>query len=378
MSKKLLSVALALIFVLSTFAVSAFAVGGTGYEAKDATYKQTWELAAKEDTANPGTWYVDVILTADYAVGAIQFTVNNTNPTGAKLTNVAPGAALVAAYGADVQANLETGAVAIIPNPAEDATPGLTLNKGVIATLTYTVTAGATLSIDGTDAKTATNPGGGLIAVRMSDGLLTTGDMIYGQIVDTAAATADVGSVSAPADLALTSAGATDGVIIDSNKTFGGAYAGVVYGFTQLSNTTFRNSDYLDDSLTATNNGTLSYTVSTAGSGYGTTATVEVLNSDGSSTGKVYVIVIFGDVNKDGRINTNDTKACKAAVDDDTLAPENSVVRMAANCQNAGTAKNMHNLNVNDTKAIKGHVDGTELSQSALATKHNTYNDFYQ
>ncbi len=331
MSKKILSVALALIFVISTFAVSAFAVGGTGYEAEDATYKQTWALAAKEDTANPGTWYVDVILTADYAVGAIQFTVNNSNPSGAKLTSVEPGAALDVDYGADVQANLETGAVAIIPNPAEDATPGLTLNAGVIATLTYTVTAGATLSIDGTDAKTATNPGGGLIAVRMSDGLLTTGDMIYGQIVDTTAATADVGSVSATPVLKGVNTG-----YVDADRKY-------VYGVPA--------GDDANDYFTV-ENGSFEIT----GTFTGAVLTVK----DGASNAvDTYTLIIFGDVDGSGDIALADYGAVKNASLGATI--DNAAYAFAADIDGSG------DIALADYGAVKNASLGGEITVNPYA-----------
>jgi hypothetical protein len=283
MSKKILSVALALIFVLSTFAVSAFAVGGTGYEAKDATYKQTWALEAT-DNGN-GTWTVDVKLTATapeketYAVGAIQFTVLNSNPAGAVLTSVEPGAALVEDYGADIQANLAKGTVAIIPNPAEDATTGLDLSKGgVIATLTYTVSAGATLSIDGNDAKTKSNPGGGLIAVRMSDNTLTTGDMIYGQIVDTTAATANLGSVAATPELKGVETG-----YVDADRKY-------VYGVPAGENAT---------AFFTVENGSFEIT------GTFTGAVLTVKDAAGTAV-DTYTLIIFGDVNGDGAVTAAD------------------------------------------------------------------------
>ena len=89
MSKKILSVALALIFVISTFAFSAFAISGVTYEDEGAGYTQTWALEATDN--GDGTWTVDVLLTADYYVGAIQFVALNSNPAGAVLTNVEAG-----------------------------------------------------------------------------------------------------------------------------------------------------------------------------------------------------------------------------------------------------------------------------------------------
>lgn len=376
MSKKILSVALALIFVISTFAVSAFAISGVTYEEEGAGYTQTWALEATDN--GDGTWTVDVLLTADYYVGAIQFAVLNSNPAGAVLTNVEAGADLTEDYGADVQANLETGLVAIIPNPAEDASLGLDLDAGVVATLTYEVTAGATISIDGNDAKTKAKPDGKLIAVRMSEDVLTTGNMVYGQIVDATAATADLGSVAAePADLAKT-AGAEAGIVIDTNKTFGGLYDGAVYGFSKgASATVFRTVAYLQAAFEATNNGTLEF--NKYSNAYGTGATITVKNSDGS-VAKVYVVVIFGDVDCNGTINVNDAALVKNAVNGSATIAENSIQRMAANCQPVNNATVMHNLAINDASYIKNYIgtSSVKFSPATLASYQYKFNVNYQ
>lgn len=388
MSKKIISVVLALVFVLTTFAVSAFAVGSIGYEEEGSTYTQTWALSEPVDNGD-GTWTVNVSLTANYCVGAISFVVTNTDPTNAVLTSVEKGDALT--YEANIQFNATSGLVAIIPEPATDAEKGPDLtNGGVIATLTYTLADGAAAEIAIENApKTADAPGGDLIAVRLSDDNLTTATMIYGQsVVDaTGAAVTDasitpvtIGAATvAEAELVLTDTGSSAGVIIDTNKTFGGAYAGVVYGFTQAATATFRSTTYLTNNLTATNGGTLTFARSIGTAGYGTGTTITVMNADGSETGKVYVVVIFGDVNADGFVNANDTTAIKNAVSSAANAPANSVKRMAANVQAIKNGTMLHTLNANDTTAMKNHVSGSaKIDPTVLATYQYTYNNFYQ
>ena len=74
MSKKLLSVVLALCLAVSCFALGASAIGGYAYEAEEdvANYAQTWALDEPVDNGN-GTYSVNVRLTANYKVGPIQF-----------------------------------------------------------------------------------------------------------------------------------------------------------------------------------------------------------------------------------------------------------------------------------------------------------------
>lgn len=288
MSKKILSVVLALVFVLSTFAVSAFA-GNTVYE-DNADNKQIWAL---EETDNKdGTWTVAVKLTANYGVGAIQFQIHSSTPAGATLTKVEAGEVLVANedYGADIRPNLETGVVLIVPNPVEDATPTLDLTAGgVIAKLTYTVTTGTTLSIKAEDAKNKEKPGGSLIAVRMSDGVLASGDFVYGQQVDVAEATAVLGTVAADPVLS-----GKDGGVVDTAK-------GYVYGVPAGD----------DANLYFTvENGSFEMSANENGVKNGTGAVLTVKNTAGE-VAATYTLIIFGDVNGDGAVTGADSAEIK-------------------------------------------------------------------
>lgn len=374
MSKKILSVVLALVFVLTTFAVSAFAVGASGYEEDAAAYTQTWALGEPVDNGN-GTWTVDVSLTANYYVGAISFVVTNTAPTNAVLTSVTKGAALT--YEANIQMNATTGLVAIIPEPLTDADLGADLTAGgVIAQLTYTLADGASADLAIENApKTATNPGGELIAVRLSDNNLTTGKMIYGQTVTSVGETRTLGAVSAPADLAK-KAGAEAGIIIDTAHTLNGAYKGIVYGFTQAANNTFMNTNYLNNNLEASNGGTLEFSRSIGKTGYGTGTVITVKNADGTEAAK-YVVVVFGDVDCNGLINVNDIKATLSGYNDASLYGDYSVQRVAANCQNATVDRLMYMVNINDVKAVLKHYNGTWLDQAALAARMQKNTAYY-
>ncbi len=384
MSKKILSVVLALVFILSTFAVSAFAIEGTRgeYEADKELYHQTWALENDGDEDGDGLWKVSVKLTTDYKVGAIQFVVNNPNDN-VKLTDVAlvvdNDNGITEDYGAVIDANKDTGKVVIVPYPVNGA-EAVVLTDAVIAELTYSVPEGesATLTIDADEAKTDAKPEGTLIALRMADEYLETGDMIYGQNVNADAATTTLGD--AAAELVLTSVGTTNGVVIDTHKTFGGKFTGVVYGFKQIANNTFKNQNFLYGSdtlsnLTATNGGSLKITKTSGGFGTGTT--VEVLNSDGTSTGKVFVVVIFGDVNGDGLMNATDSGNIYNSISGKYTFVSDSVEALAANCH--ATNKTLaHRINANDALAVYNHVAGTKIDAAALAKTHNGYNDNYQ
>lgn len=264
------------------------------------------------------------------------------------------------------------------------ATVADTLSNTTLITFTVTALADvegdAVVVVPATAIKNASNANGKLYFGCSTEGTTVSGVAELVSNIDTTAATQTIaiGATMLPADLALTDAGSTAGVIIDTNKTFGGAYAGVVYGFTQAATTTFRNTTYLTNNLQVTNEGTMEFSRSIGTAGYGTGTVITVKNAD-DTVAKTYVVVIFGDVNGDGLINVNDTKAVKAAVTDATQAPTNSVKRMAANCQNIANATMLHTLNVNDTKAVRLHVAGTtKLDPVSLAAKQYAANSFYQ
>ena len=440
MSKKVLSIVLALALALSCFAVSAFAMGQLGYEEEDSTFAQAWSLSEAVEGADG--WYVEVSLTADYAVGAMQFALefSDANTT---IADVIPGDALLGEYNADIAFDT-TGAsniVAIIPNPEEDAAAAVDASEGIVVCTVYFADGAAGTVQIADDAKSATNPGGTLFAARMADGILAD-DAIIGQAATIETPARNIGEVAAPqytvsfdanggsgaiadvvmeagdyvlpectfaapagtefkawsvngteyapgetiavsddtvvkavwvnlpAELVLTATGSSKGVIIDNAHTFGGAYAGVVYG---ISATTYKTKANITNHVEASNGGSIVVKASdgktTASGNYGTGSTIEVLNADGTSTGKVYVFVVFGDVDGNGLINTVDGSLVISAMADASVAPNNSVKRMAGNCQMVTAAAMMHTLNTNDAKAIINHVGGTKIDQVAFATK---------
>ena len=251
------------------------------------------------------------------------------------------------------------------------------------ALITFTVTAladvegDALVVVPATALKTTSNANGKLYFGCSTEGTTVAGVPELVSNIDTTAATATIaiGETMLPADLALTDAGSTAGVIIDKNKTFGGAYAGVVYGF---SGTTFTATTYLTDALQATNGGSFTIARKTGvRSGYGTGTTLTVLNADGSATGLVYVVVIFGDIDGNGRIQTADVTAVKAAVSSTATIADNSPEKLAANCVVGRSGALMHTVQTNDVTATKGAVT-TALDAAALAAKHASFNTNYQ
>lgn len=384
-TRKILSLVLALAMIVSTFAVSAFAAAS--YESEeDVTakkYNQTWALSEPVDNGDD-TYTVDVNLTTDYATGAIQFVLTNTAAASVTYDSIALGDAIPADYNAEISAFEKVNddgtskvTVMIIPTTYDVSSITAEAIDGVIAQVTYTLVSGsATIALDN-NPSSATNPAGTLIAGRASDGNLVTSDMITGQVVaiTEGAESVVIGNAALPSDLAK-KATAEAGIIIDTAHTFGGQYAGVVFGFTQKAANTFMNTTYLTTNLEATNGGTLTFSRSIGKTGYGTGTVITVTGLDGAT--KQYVVVIFGDADGNGLTNTNDVTTVSKIVNKTSTCDNNSVQRMASNCQNVNNATMMHTLNTNDVTAVSKHVNGTKVDQAALASRMSTNATFYK
>ena len=306
MSKKLLSVILALALALSCFAVSAFALGDIGYEGDEdaAYYTQAWALGEPEVDGD-GNYVVDVTLDANYYVGPIQFKVIKTVSTGSlTLVDAYEGDDIPSAWNADVSFDDKTGEVAVIPAPTMDA-DALNCEGGkVIATLVYEASAdvAATLVIDIADAKNASNPDGTLIAARMSDGNVVRSTALTGQTVSDKTNTVSIGAaVSNPPKLVV-----VDGTIgvIDTSRTDLDADAGTSCDGYLLGIDIDVNGS-VSELFEVVGDGTMNVIANDQGCDYTTGAMVQVLDLDGNVVAE-YVVIVFGDVNGDCAIDPTD------------------------------------------------------------------------
>ena len=305
-TRKLLSVVVALMMVVSMFAMTANAANYYESEGDAATYTQTWALS-KPVANGDGTYTVDVSLTTNYETGPIQFVLTNTDTSVAAIKSVTLGDAIPASYNATLSVSKANGKVMIIADTAGTATITAEEINGVIATVVYTYagSGSATIAIED-DAKSATNVGGSLIAARMGDGDVVTGDPITGQTV-TVGDSVIIGGGAAPT---LAVIDGTIGVIdttrqdmycdADGIGTGDATFTGYIYGVEPEAGET------VDAVFEVVGDGELEIIATEAGSEAGTGTIVNVLDTNGDAV-ETYVLVIFGDVNGDGFIDMADS-----------------------------------------------------------------------
>ena len=342
MSKKVLSVMLAIMLVLSTFAVTAFAAG-SGFEVEDETEgvilsTQVWSLSKEATKVSDSVYKVDVALTTDYVTGAISFRVDAAN--GATLTAVEINKAVIT-YDFDLAFNAN-GLVAIVPQPGTEAEEGIKVD-GVIATLTYTLAGeGDTLTLVN-DAKTETNPGGDLIAVRLSDKNLSTGTMIYGQrVVDANGNDIEANEVIASVNIgAVAAAPVLKGVdtgFVDTNRKY---VYGVPAGTTDFTK------------YFTVENGSFEMSANAAGYANGTGAVLTVKDAAGKAV-DTYTLIVFGDVDANGSVNVNDVTALNKHVSSVNIITDAALLF-------AADVDATDSVNVNDFTALNKHVSSVLL-----------------
>lgn len=320
MSKKLISVMLALVMVLSVFSISAFAVN-VEFEDPDAeeAYTQMWYLETTNEPDASGNYTVDVYLEANYYVGAISFHID---AVGATLTNVAASDFITGNedYNASVQANKTNGNVYIIPEPTDATVYGLDVVEAThIATLTYTLTAASATITLNNDAKTIDHDGK-LIAARLGDGILSSETMYYGQWVVNDEYT-DVELGDPISEVTLGSEQAADPVLSGVNGGYVDADKMYVYGVP--AGTT----DFTE--FFTVENGTFEV------SGVGTGANLVVKNT-ASEVFATYTLIIFGDVDGNGAVTAVDGAQVKLAALGSELAGGEAAV-FAADVDGNGT-----------------------------------------
>lgn len=364
MSKKVLSVLVALCMMVSLFAVAANAAPLI-FEGEESTYEQVWSLTDPIDNGD-GTYSVDVVLTTNYGVGQIQFKLQTTGTVA--IEDVVNNVDDVFRIGF----NKETGNVALYANTTGLEQLDAPTYDGQ-SIVTVKVSGAGTLAIVD-DPKTADNVGGTLIASRMDNGDIVNGDPVLGQAYSFGVQEVTIGAANDPV---LQVIDGMNGYINRNYTTYNNdsgvdvPCTGYIYGVevSELYETI--------DQYFEVVNGTMEIVPSylPGGSDCGTGATVLVKDSSDTVV-ETYVFILFGDLNGDSYVDSSDMGIAELQ---DGFAYEGGLdgmqfydnAMLLAGDLNGDTfvdSSDMGILELHDGYAYEGMVDGMRMYQSDVIT----------
>ena len=287
-AKKMLSIVLAVVMVAAMFAFSASA----------ATQNATFTVSVDKATVTQGEVInVTVNLTTDYYAGPTSVPVYYNPAVFEFVAGSVVGANIFgSAATTDVYSNNDavTGClkVAFIPKSSAGTATAKMMN-GTLFTFQLKAIADGTsdIGLKADDQKTATNVGGTLYCGAYTSSAIDANPATVGQVFTINNTSATVGATATPEIVAKDG---TTGYVDNERK--------YVYGVTA--------GDVAANYFEATNGGTLTWDVGTAASENGTGATVTLKDSKGTDVA-TYTLIIFGDVNGDGAVDSADAVQVK-------------------------------------------------------------------
>lgn len=346
-SRKVLCALLAVMMVFSVFSISAFAANEL-WEAEDATWTQEWSLGNPTPTNVANQYTVDIILSTNYNVGPVSFKLTGVTSIDA----VAVGAGYYSGAQTDkVNTGANLGLVFMFPLTPTGTTVGAkSCDSAVIATVTYTTSAANGAVTIANDPKNADNPNGTLVATRCTAGTVDDSQFVAGQKV----------TVNNPGGEVELQVKAGSSVIINSTYTLGGQYDGVVYGFSEISGAgnQMANTSYITNNLKASDGSALDITPS-KGTRYGSGSVISV-------GGKKYAVIVFGDANGDGRINTQDVGTTNKYYKG-TETPT-ALLQLASQTKVTTVVNQLKLINTQDLGEVNKHYKGiADVNQVGMA-----------
>ncbi len=321
MSKKVLGALLAVVMLLSVFSISAFAIRADEYEPADTTYKSNWTISCNGSSAT-------ITVTANYALGPIGFKLlNASNFDGVTV------AGYYDSYDAQVSPK---GEVLILPvSAAEGAGSTPVLAENTTVTITVACTTSNATAIEA-EVKDAMNPGGSLIASRLSGTTVENSNIIAGQIADVAGQVINpdvIPDEEEPKDVTLTPASGKTGFVDETR--------GYVYGVPEATE---------DPTTYFSTTGYVEMVANDAGAINGTGATLNLYTDSSKSTlVKSYTLIVFGDLDGDGAINGNDTTVVERHAAVQAVVEDPAILF-------AGDVDCDLQVNGNDTTSIERHA----------------------
>lgn len=304
-SKKILSLALAVVMVLSMLTIGAFAA--TTAPTGTFTVSSSASEVANGDVI---TITVKANATEDFYAGPMSLPIKY---DASLFEYVANSAAISEIYGAGVtrtSLRSEAGMLTVVLSPATSgAVTAPNLNGANLTVLTFQLkaigTTGSSAIEIADDQKTASNVSGKFYCGSFDGSNPLTNELTTtGQTLNRVGTTVAYAGAANP-ELVLTEAGEAAGTVISTAHCTGDGFDGCVMGIDTLG---IYNSESIADNVTV-NNGTMVVNTDDSNGNETTGAVIEVYNNSGDLVAK-YVFIYFGDLDKDGSVTIADSTIC--------------------------------------------------------------------
>ncbi len=305
-SKKILSLALALVMALGVLTMGVFAAKTT----PTATFTVS-ASASEVATGDEVTITVKANATETFYAGPMSLPIEY---NASLFEYVADSATVANIYGESTTKSAvkaEAGKLTVALTPSTSgAVTAPDLNGANLTVLTFKLkaigsTGSSTVAI-ADDQKTAANIGGKFYCGSFDSANPKTAELTeIGQTLNRVSATISYAGGTATPELVLTDAGKAAGTVISTNHCKGDGFDGCVMGIDTLGiNTT----EAIADNVTV-NNGTMVVNTDASNGNETTGAVIEVHNNSGDLVAK-YVFIYFGDLDRDGSVTIADSTIC--------------------------------------------------------------------
>lgn len=305
-SKKILSLALALVMALGVLTMGVFAAKTT--PTATFTVSASASEVAKGDEV---TITVKANATETFYAGPMSLPIEY---NASLFEYVADSATVANIYGESTTKSAvkaEAGKLTVALTPSTSgAVTAPDLNGANLTVLTFKLkaigsTGSSTVAI-ADDQKTAANIGGKFYCGSFDSANPKTAELTeIGQTLNRVSATISYAGGTATPELVLTAAGKAAGTVISTNHCKGDGFDGCVMGIDTLGiNTT----EAIADNVTV-NNGTMVVNTDASNGNETTGAVIEVHNNSGDLVAK-YVFIYFGDLDRDGSVTIADSTIC--------------------------------------------------------------------
>ena len=305
-SKKILSLALALVMALGVLTMGVFAAKTT----PTATFTVS-ASASEVATGDEVTITVKANATETFYAGPMSLPIEY---DASLFEYVADSAAVANIYGESTTKSAvkaEAGKLTVALTPSTSgAVTAPDLNGANLTVLTFKLkaigsTGSSTVAI-ADDQKTAANIGGKFYCGSFDSADPKTAELTeMGQTLNRVSATISYkGAVGTP-ELVLTAAGEAAGTVISTAHCTGDGFDGCVMGIDTLG---IHTTETIADNVTV-NNGTMVVNTDASNGIETTGAVIEVYNNSGDLVAK-YVFIYFGDLDKDGSVTIADSTIC--------------------------------------------------------------------